>query len=93
MSYTIGNTVRLSVEFLDAAGALVDPTDVTCRLRGPESLAAISLPVTKESVGKYHADALAEAAGVWFYRFAGSGTVDAAVEGSFIVNRPLADFS
>lgn len=92
MSYTIGNTVRLSVEFRDSAGTLVDPTEVTCRVRSQRAAAAKALTVTRDAVGRYHADVTPDDHGTWAYRFKSTGDVVSSAEGMFTVDIPVSDF-
>ncbi len=94
MSYTIGNYVRVSAEFKDTAGTFVDPSAVEIRVRKPAPApGTVVLSATRDDAGRYHADVLVDRAGVWAFRAIASGAVVAAVEGTFEVAPPLADYS
>lgn len=54
--YNKGETYICSLEVRDAAGALVDPTTITCTVYKPDSTQAATGAMTKDSVGKYHYD-------------------------------------
>ena len=94
MSYTIGNYVRLTVEFRDAAGTLVDPTSVECRVRAPAPAPVTLTPqAARSSLGTYIAEVLVDRCGIWAFRAVASGAVVAAVEGTFEVAPSVSDFS
>ena len=66
--YNKGETYICSSEVRDAAGALVDPTTITCTVNKPDSTQAATGSMTKDSVGKYHYDynlPSDTAAGIW----------------------------
>ena len=91
MSYTIGNVVRITVQFRDESGTLVDPTDVEFRVVSP-SRTRTAIAGTKKAVGIYYADVTASAHGKWAYRAIATGAVVAATEGAFEVALPIAGF-
>lgn len=93
MSYTIGNYVRMSVEFRDLAGSYVDPTAVEFRVRAPSSTAVSVIAGTRSETGKYFADVLVDRSGSWAFRAVASGAVVAAVEQTFDVAPSLANFT
>jgi hypothetical protein len=85
-SYDQGALVQLTGTFKNAGGALTDPTAVTCTVRDPAG--TITTPaVTHASTGVYTAnvDLTSAAPGLWWYRFAGTGTLQAAEELTFYV--------
>ena len=85
-SYDIGSLVQLTGTFKNTAGTLTDPTSVTCTVKDPAG--TVTTPATtKSSTGVYTADVdlTNAAAGVWWYRFAGTGACQAAEESSFYV--------
>lgn len=83
MTYTPGQMVRLTATIRDLAGALVNPTAVTARVRDPAGVTT-AIAATNESLGVYYVDVAANSSGVWYYRFVSTGTVTAG-EGSFAV--------
>lgn len=90
-SYDIGQAVRISVEFTDAAGAAIDPTTVTASYWVP-GLGIVTLTygvdanVVREAVGSYYTDIdTTDAAGEWPYRWQGTGNVTVAADGVFSV--------
>jgi len=85
-AYDIGSLIQLTGTFKNAAGTLTDPTTVTCTVRDPAGV--VTTPAaTKASVGVYTADVdlTGALAGVWNYRFQGTGACQAAEEASFYV--------
>ena len=86
--YRVGNVVQLTGTFTDPSGDLVDPSTVVCKVSDPEGNATTP-PVSRASVGIYTATMTiaddAAAAGVWVYRFEGTGTFVAAYEARFVV--------
>lgn len=90
--FDIGDLVRYSVAFTDAAGIAADPTTVTFQLTlvggTPANYTISSSPaIVKDSTGAYHIDVAAVAAGNYGYRWLGVGTVQAAVEGNLTILR------
>jgi hypothetical protein len=83
--YLIGNMVRLSAVFKDAADVAADPTTVSLVIKLRDGASETVTP-TKDSVGNYHHDYTPASEGAYFYRFAGTGAVTAATEGSFTVS-------
>lgn len=83
--YDVGALVTLSAAFT-IAGVATDPTTVTCQVRDPSGTTT-TLTATKASVGNYTAtlDLTSAKAGVWNYRFAGTGACQAAEENQFYV--------
>ena len=88
-----GDIVRLTTTpgFTNVAGALTDPTTVTLRWRvagGTETTytwtaAVPGTNIVKDSVGVFHADITVVAPGLHYFRWAGTGAVVAAEEGTF----------
>ena len=83
--YDVGALVTLSAAFTVGTVA-TDPTTVTCQVRDPSG-AVTTLTATKASTGNYTAtlDLTAAKAGVWNYRWQGSGACQAAEEAQFYV--------
>ncbi len=84
-SYDIGDKITLRASFTDSDAA-VDPSTVTCAVRAPDGTPSAP-SVSKAATGVYTATVLPDAAGVWFYRFAGTGAYVAAEEGTFLIRR------
>lgn len=95
--YDVGNLVRVSVVFTALDGiTFLDPTTVTLAYDVLDQLGQVKNAVTnwtvtagqivKDSTGHYHADLDTTAKpGVWDYRWLGTGTGQAAVDGKFTV--------
>ena len=89
-AYQRGQGVRLSAVFRASSGSLSDPVAVTCRVKkGDGTTVTYTYPATivKDSVGNYHQDLLLDptAYGPWTYRWEGTVSPDAALEGMFEV--------
>ena len=74
MSYPLGNVVRLSVTYKDAAGVLINPSVATLKLTDPTGTETTPVLIN-DSTGLYHADNTVLTAGVWYYRFTGTGAL------------------
>jgi hypothetical protein len=89
-TYDIGDLARISGQFKDIAGTLIDPTTVRFKFTTPAGVVTTYIfgtdgQLVKDSVGNYHVDLSATEAGVWFYRWESGGTGQAAEEGQFSV--------
>jgi uncharacterized protein YfaS (alpha-2-macroglobulin family) len=88
--FTLGEAVRVSMLFTNAAGAAADPTSVRFKYKDPEGLiTALVYPtdvaLVKDSTGNYHVDVDANKVGVWHWKAYSTGQGQAADEGSFTV--------
>ena len=82
--------MRCSAVFTNSSGTAIDPTAVLFKVTNPAGTPTTYTygeddELVKDSVGNYHVDVDANAAGVWRYRFYSTGTGQAAEEGMFIV--------
>jgi len=81
--YDKNDKVRLTARFT-VSGVLTDPTTVTLKIRnllGVTSTYTYALAqITKSAVGVYYKDISLDRSGEWFYRWEGTGTVEAANE-------------
>lgn len=90
-AYDKGDLVTITAEFKDAAGVLVDPTTVTFKWRvGSSGTARTYTYGTDEQLersgeGKYSVDLSLDTPGTWHYRWASTGTGQAATENVFQV--------
>lgn len=84
--YPQGTVVTVSVEFKTEDGVLTDPTTVTLTVRKPDKTLVTVTP-TPISTGVYEGRVDTEGGpeGNWYYRWDGSGTLEAAEEWGFIV--------
>jgi hypothetical protein len=82
--YLIGNTIQIPVYLRNAAGVLVDGATVALVVQDPTG-AETSYPGIHVSTGNYNATFAVNTAGTWFWRWNFTGSVVAAVEGSFTV--------
>jgi hypothetical protein len=86
----VGDVVRLTATFTNAAGTLADPTVVTLEWRvGTTTTTWVygtDDEVVKDSTGVYHADLPIEVASRHYYLWTGTGAVQAAEENSFRVD-------
>lgn len=79
--YDMGDLIRLSLVFTNAAGAATDPTTVSLKVRTPDGVESTYTyangDITKDSTGNYHYDLSATKAGVHTCYATGTGTVQA----------------
>ncbi len=90
MAYQVGDLVRISAIFTNAAGTAVDPTAVLAKYKDPGGVTTtltygVDVALVRDSAGNYHVDINAASAGRWRYRFYSTGTGQAANEENFIV--------
>ena len=81
--YDVGDSIRLSAVFTQNS-IHADPTSVVATHKDPsgnETTPAVSNP----NAGHYFIDVSIDEEGTWWYRFAGTGAVEAAAEGTFNV--------
>lgn len=89
-SYDVGDKIRGSASYTNAAGSATDPTAITFRFRHEDGAATIytygtDAELVKNSTGNYHADFSVGTAGFWYYRFAATGTGQSAGEKTIYV--------
>lgn len=88
--YTIGQQIRLTATFKNAAGAAADPTGIVLKYRTPGSSSITTKTygvdaVGKNSTGVYYYDLTLSTAGEWWYRWEGSGAIVASDEERILV--------
>jgi hypothetical protein len=91
MAYDLGDLVRVSAAWTNAAGTAIDPTAVFAKYKDPSGSTTTltygtDLALVKDSTGNYHVDIDANEAGTWRYRFYSTGTGQGAEEGNFYVS-------
>lgn len=84
MSYFVGQRVRLIALFTNTASRPVDPDAVTLRLKAPSAV-EVAPVVVRDEAGEYHGVHTVDEAGVWWYRWEGTGADPAVDEGQFAV--------
>jgi hypothetical protein len=92
--YDIDSTVLLTANFTNAAGAAADPTSVTLLVLNPAGVETTytlaSGQVTKTAVGAYQMALVANASGVWTYKWQGAGVVNQTSPDTKFIVRPSA---
>jgi hypothetical protein len=89
-TYDCGDVVRLTAAFTDISNNPADPSSITLRVKQPDATVVVhNYPgdIAKDSTGVYHFDLSISESGDWYYRFEGTGTVQAASETLFHVYR------
>ena len=82
MAYKSAQAVRFSAVFTNGSGVAVNPTAITFKTIDPLGVTVSSYTPTNDSAGHYHQDVTLVQSGVWYWRWASTGTVVAADEGS-----------
>lgn len=88
--YDRGDVVRLTANFTNLSNTATDPTAVALRVKQPDGTVVVyNYPATiaKDSTGQYHYDLSIAESGDYYYRYEGTGAVQAAAEGLFHVHR------
>jgi hypothetical protein len=91
MGLIVGNQKAIAVTFYNSSGAVADPTGVTFKFRTPAGTVTtytygVDSELVKDATGQYHVLITASLAGIYQWRFAGTGAVIAAIEDSFSVD-------
>jgi hypothetical protein len=77
--WDIGDVARLRARFTDLAGAYADPTTVTATIRSPSGITTnyVVPPIVNDPalVGGFYLDLTLNEAGLWTYKFIGTGAV------------------
>lgn len=88
--YDIGEAVTISVAFT-VSGVATDPSTVSLTYRTPDGVETVltyaNNQIIRDAVGNYHVVLTAAQAGSTTYVWTGTGTVIAAISGSFFVRR------
>jgi len=95
-TYDVGDLVRCTGTFTNAAGTAVDPTAVSFMLRAPSGTETtytygVDAELVRDGTGVYHVDVDADEEGAWYYRFESTGTGQAAEESRFYVDQSMFD--
>jgi hypothetical protein len=90
INYFQGSSVRVTATFENNAQVPTDPTTITAKIKTPAGVTTayvygVDSQLVKDSTGIYHIDVSANAAGIWSYRFEGTGSVLAASQDQFNV--------
>jgi hypothetical protein len=86
-----GALARVRGVFRDVAGALVDPTTVSCRVTKPSGTPLQTTStyspgdIVRESLGTFYLDVSVDVAGEWHYVWISTGTGQATEHGVFNV--------
>ena len=92
MPYQIGDTVRLSTTFL-VGTTPTDPTAVTLTVRDPASTSTNYAynpgTIVRDSAGVFHQDIVVSLAGIYSWKWTGTGTAAGVDEGTFTVEETL----
>jgi hypothetical protein len=88
--YDVGDLVRCSATFTDQDDTAVDPTGIAFKVKTPAGVTTTytygtDAALVRDSTGNYHVDVSMTAAGLWPYRWASTGTGQAAAEGQLLV--------
>lgn len=89
-AYDTGDLVRVTGTLTEEDGTPVDPTALTCKVKAPSGTVTTHVygvdpfPV-RTGPGVYYVDVTPAEVGEYRYRFASTGTGQAADEGAFVV--------
>lgn len=89
--FDIGDTVRLKVDFTvidEETGqkVLTDPTTVVCKVYSPTGVTTTPSYV-RLSQGKFKVEFIVNQPGTWYFRWEGTGAVQATEPGEFYVRK------
>jgi hypothetical protein len=87
----VGDAVRLSVVYRNASTqALIDPTNVILKVAKPNNTSttytySVDVALVKDSTGTYYLDYVPTIDGTHYYKWSGTGNMNAVEESSFAV--------
>ena len=85
--YDKGDKVHLTAKFI-VGSVLTDPTVIICRVKDPSGNVTVYTyalaQVTKTSTGLYYKDISIDESGDWYYRWEGTGAMEAAEESHLV---------
>lgn len=85
-TYDVGDRIRCRVSFTDLDQNPADPTTVVAKVKDPTgNTSTYTDQVVNDAVGSYYIDVTLDQSGTWWYRFEGTGAVQAAEEQAFNV--------
>lgn len=90
-TYDLGDLIRCSGVFTNAAGTAIDPDAVLFQFRTPQGditsyTYLTDAELVRDSLGNFHVDIDATESGTWWSRFYATGNGQSADELSFIVS-------
>jgi hypothetical protein len=88
--YIVQTQIRVTATFRNLAGALTNPTAVTCTVKKPDGTTATATPASS-STGVYTADITLDAPGTWYVEWQGTGAVIAAGDAALNVRSSYVD--
>ena len=83
----IGDLIRVSRTFLNAAGAAADPSAVVFTLKDPEGVITTPPATDDTGTGNYYVDVTPTVAGVYRYKWTSTGDPQLMDQGTFTVRR------
>jgi hypothetical protein len=88
--YDKGDLVQLPASFVNDSNVATDPTGVSVKVMKPDGTTVTytyltDVEVVKDSTGNYHLDLAISLAGVYKYKWFGTGAVTTAEGGQFTV--------
>lgn len=95
-SYTLGRKIRLTVTITNAnTGVAVDPDNLTLTVRNRDTEAStayvygVDALIIRSATGVYYADVTPNDDGNYAYRWSCTGTIEDAVEDTFVIHKSL----
>ena len=93
-TYDVGDGIKLAITFQAGTPAVdTDPSTVTLLIRDPDAVVVsytyAAAEITKDATGKYSKIIDLTKAGIWSWRWIGTGSVKASEQGQVTVRRPL----
>ncbi len=91
--YQEGTLIQITGTFTNKDGAAADPSTILVKVKDPIGAETtytygVDVNVTKASTGVYNATLTPAIAGLWWYRWEGTGALIAQDEASFTVKLP-----
>jgi hypothetical protein len=92
-TYDVGDLIRCTGTFTNAAGTAIDPATVYFKYKDPGGTKTtltygVDAAVVKSSTGVYYVDVNVDEVGTWYYRWQATGTGQSAGESYFYAQAP-----
>lgn len=88
MLFDIGDTAHIAITFADLDGVPTNPTTVVLTIQAPDNTSSTPSP-TNDGVGLYHYDLAVAMAGIYRFKWTGTGAINAVEEGEIAVKESI----
>lgn len=88
MLFDIGDTAHIQITFADLNGVPTNPTTIVLTIQAPDNSTSTPSPVN-DGAGLYHYDLALALSGIYRFKWAGTGAINAVEEGEIAVKESI----